>query len=112
MSLVYTEITLKNARDVGNALTRLIKNSEVRQTTIKAMVDTGPWTLVINERIRAELGLEILNTAMSEVAGGATEPCGITEPVAIHWQDRYTACTAFPMKKTYYSERLPLRAWT
>jgi clan AA aspartic protease len=94
MSLVYTEIALKNARDVGNALTGLIKESEVRQTTVKAMVDTGAWTLVINEDMRSRLGLEILETRTTEVAGGAIETCAITESVTIQWKDRETDCRA------------------
>jgi clan AA aspartic protease len=94
MSVVYTEITLKNARDVGNALVGIIKEPEIRQTTVKAMVDTGAWTLVINEALRAQLGLEITESSEVDVAGGGTEPCSITEPVFIHWKDRQTACQA------------------
>jgi clan AA aspartic protease len=94
MSLARTEITLKNARDAGNARSGFIKESEIRQTTVSAMVDTGAWTLVINEAMRSRLGLEILETRASEVAGGAIATCGITEPVTVRWKDRETECRA------------------
>ena len=44
MGLVYAEITLKNAGDV--ILTRRGKNadSDIRQTTVQALVDTGAGT--------------------------------------------------------------------
>jgi clan AA aspartic protease len=94
MSVVYTEITLKNTVDAGMAMRGLIKESEVRQVTVKALVDTGAWTLVINEAVRAQLGLEITESGTADVAGGGTEPCSITEPVTIRWKDRETVCKA------------------
>ena len=67
MSVVHTEVTLKNAIDVGKEREGLIKNHEIRQTTVQALVDTGAWTLVINEAIRNAL---VLPTA-DEVLLGA-----------------------------------------
>jgi len=52
MSIVHTEITLKNAVDVSNFATGIVKSKdEIRQTIVQALVDTGAWTLVINEAI-------------------------------------------------------------
>jgi len=58
MGLVYEEITLKNNYDVTNFKHGLIKESEIRQITVQALVDTGASTLVINEEIREKLGLK------------------------------------------------------
>jgi clan AA aspartic protease len=88
MSIIYTDITLKNARDVGNALDGAIREPEVRQTTVKALVDTGAWTLVISEDIRQQLGLRIMGTQTTEVVGGALATCDITEAVTVCWKDR------------------------
>ena len=44
-----TDLTLKNAVDVVNAKQGLIKADEVRQVTVKAIVDTGAWTIVIDD---------------------------------------------------------------
>jgi clan AA aspartic protease len=110
MSIVRTEITLVNPVDVGNARRGAIKPSEVRQITVNAVVDTSAWTLVINEAIRAQLGLEIQETGESEVAGGKKEKCGITDAVSIRWQDRHTACEAvvLPDEKEVLLGALPL----
>jgi clan AA aspartic protease len=94
MSVVYTDITLKNTGDAAMAMRGLIKGSEIRQVTVKALVDTGAWTLIINEAVRAQLGLEITGSSTAEVAGGGTEACSITEPVTVRWKDRETECRA------------------
>jgi clan AA aspartic protease len=73
----------------------LIKESEVRRLTVNALVDTGAWTLVINEETRAKLGLDVLYTSKSEVANGVLETGSVTDAVRVHWKDRQTACNAF-----------------
>jgi clan AA aspartic protease len=91
---VYTEITLKNGVDVGNAKQGLIKKTEVRQETVWAVVDTGAWTLVINEETRVKLGLEPLGTDTVNLADGASSPCTVVGPLEVWWKDRRATCDA------------------
>jgi hypothetical protein len=95
MSTFKAEITLENPRDAGNAAEGIINEAKVRRLTVDALVDTGAWTLVINEETRAKLGLRILGPGTSEVANGVVESGFLTEPVLIYWQDRHAACEAF-----------------
>jgi hypothetical protein len=95
MSTFREEITLENPVDAGMAQRGLLKESEVRRLTVDALVDTGAWTLVINEETRVKLGLQILYPSTSEVANGVLETGFVTEGVNIYWQDRHTVCTAF-----------------
>jgi hypothetical protein len=95
MSTFKEEITLENPVDAGMAQRGIIKESEVRRLTVNALVDSGAWTLVMNEETRAKLGLRILGSSTSEVANGVVETGSLTEPVTIYWKDRFTACTAF-----------------
>jgi hypothetical protein len=44
MSTFREEITLENPRDAGNAVEGIIKETEVRKVTVKALVDAGAWT--------------------------------------------------------------------
>jgi clan AA aspartic protease len=110
MGIVYTDITLKNTEDVINARRGLIKESEVRQTAVRALVDTGVWTLVINEAVRTQLGVEIAEPSEVGVAGGDTKQCGVTDPVTVCWQDRRTACEAvvLPNEEDVLLGALPL----
>jgi clan AA aspartic protease len=97
VGITHAEITLKNARDVGNARYGLIKGSEVREMTVRALVDTGAGTLVINETVQKELGLAIESTGRLTLADGTTEECQLTEPVKVCWKNRSTSCEAIVM---------------
>ena len=94
MGIVYADITLKNFRDTSRAEDGLIKESEIRQKTVRAMVDTGAGTLVINEELCAQLGLGIKGLRRASFANDAKEICKVTEPVEIHWNNRITAVLA------------------
>jgi clan AA aspartic protease len=95
MGMVHTEITLRNLFDMGNADRGMIKDSEIRQTTVTAVVDTGAGTLVINEAIRQTLGLRIRGHRQVTLADGAAYVCEVTEPVSVHWKNRDSACKAY-----------------
>jgi clan AA aspartic protease len=94
MGEVRTEITLVNLREAGKAQDGVIPESDVRQLTVNAVVDTGAWTLVINEETREKLGLRVKRTGETTVAGDGKVACYVTEPVMIHWKDRETPCQA------------------
>jgi len=95
MGIVRAEITLKNAIDMGNARRGMIKDSEVRQTTVMAVVDTGAITLVINEAIRQKLGLEITGKHRATLADGVAHDYDVTEPISVHWKNRDSPCRAY-----------------
>ncbi|MDR3325308.1 MAG: hypothetical protein LBS82_04920 [Spirochaetaceae bacterium] len=98
MSIFSEEIILENPRDAGNALEGIIKETEVRRLTVKALVDCdsakpnrlGAWTLVINEETRAKLGLDIKGSIGATLADGSTSVYNQTEGVRIQWKDRST----------------------
>jgi clan AA aspartic protease len=94
MGEVRTEITLVNIEDQGVANRGYIPQEEVRRLTVNAVVDTGAWTLVINEETRAKLGLRVKKPSETTLAGGGTVSSGITEYVEVRWKDRETACEA------------------
>ena len=94
MGIVYADIILKNAGDVSRAEGGFIKESEIRMTAVRAMVDTGAGTLVINEEICAQLGLKIKGLRRVSFGNNSKEVCKVTEPVEIHWENRYTAVPA------------------
>jgi clan AA aspartic protease len=95
MGTVYAEITLKNGGDVTNAQRGIITDGDVRSIAVTAVVDTGATTLVINDETCQKLGLTIENTSAVTLAGGSEIDCKVTEPVRIHWKDRYVTCHAF-----------------
>jgi clan AA aspartic protease len=94
MGLVYADITLKNASDVVNSDKGIINEQEIHQTTVKALVDTGAITLVINEKVRKALGLALKGKNRHRLADGTSHEFQYTEAVDIHWKNRDTTCRA------------------
>jgi clan AA aspartic protease len=94
MGEVRTEITLVNIRDTVKAEEGIIPKSAARRLTVNAVVDTGAWTLVINEETREKLGLRVEEAAETTVAGGGKVSGGVTEPVRVYWKNRRTTCEA------------------
>ena len=94
MSLVQTEITLKNSADKMKAKEGLIKETEIRQMTVNALVDTGAWTLVINEETREKLGLDIVGSDFGTLADGTKAEYNLAGPLEVVWKNRRTTCEA------------------
>jgi clan AA aspartic protease len=94
MGEVRTEITLINIREAGKAEDGVIPESEVRRLSVNAVVDTGAWTLIINEETREKLGLRVIKTGETTIAGGGKVQSQITEAVDVCWKDRETSCRA------------------
>ena len=94
MGMVYADLILRNSADVINAGNGLINDSEIREITGRAMVDTGSTTLMISEEIREKLGLKVKRLKDVNLANDFTETAKVTEPVDIIWKDRETTCRA------------------
>jgi len=94
MSVVYTEITLKNVADTICAEHGLIKEDEIRQMTVQAIVDTGAWTLVISNETREKLGLRDSGTGEATLADGKKGEFPMAGPLEVWWKNRHLICEA------------------
>jgi clan AA aspartic protease len=94
MGYVNTQVTLKNIDDIKQAKKGDLPKDKIRQATIDVMVDTGATTLVINEQIFQQLGLDVIGEREISLANDATETCKLTEPMEINWKDRSVAMSA------------------
>ena len=94
MSVVSTEITLKNMMDVGDSMRGMIEEDKVRQMTVQAIVDTGAWTIVINEEIRDKLGLLDQGLGEATLADGQKADYPMAGPMEIWWKNRRFSCDA------------------
>ena len=94
MSVVYTELTLKNEIDAAFARRKIMKEDEVRQITIQAIVDTGAWTLVINEETREKLGLDDKGFGEAILADGKKGEYPMAGPLEVWWKNRHLVCEA------------------
>jgi clan AA aspartic protease len=92
MGTVYEEITLKNLGDISAVKRGHLAEPEIRQTTVRSVVDTGAETLVISEAVQKELGLRTEHLRESTLANGEKVVCKIAEAVKVQWKDRSMAC--------------------
>ncbi|MDR3335083.1 MAG: retroviral-like aspartic protease family protein [Treponema sp.] len=100
MGEVKEKITLVNTMDAGYAYGGYIKETEIRQLIVDAVVDTGAMSLVIDEKTCARLGLAIESDSEAVLAGGDRKPGKITKPVTIRWNDRFTTNHALVLPGT------------
>ena len=94
MGNVFAELILKNGSDLVRLNDGHISDKDVRSVTVRALVDTGAVSLVINEDICQQLGLSIEEERSASLAGGGKINCKITEPLRIYWKDRNATCQA------------------
>ncbi|MHC6203507.1 aspartyl protease family protein [Breznakiellaceae bacterium SP9] len=96
MGIVREEIRLMNPSDLTKLDIGYIKEAAVHKATVTAVVDTGAITLVIPEALRSTLGLRIVQTSKrARLANGVWCECSVTEPVEVHWKNRFTTCHAY-----------------
>jgi clan AA aspartic protease len=88
MSIVRTELTLKNPDDKVLVQNGYIKESEIRQMTVNALVDTGALFLVINKEIKEKLGLRVIGKESGTLADGTKSFYDKAGPIEIWWKDR------------------------
>jgi len=111
MGKVTTDITLLNAGDETNAERGIIKEPEIRSVKVKATVDTGAGTLIINEDVRRQLGLNLRGEPRKVLmADGRVLTFQETEPVTICWKNRSSTLKAvlLPDAKEILLGALPL----
>jgi len=88
MGYVHAEITLRNAVDIVNAKCGIIREQDIRETAVTALVDTGAKTLVITEALREKLGLILEREFPAKLADGSKRIFAYSGPVQIQWKDR------------------------
>jgi len=94
MGYVYADITLTNATDAGMARRGAIKDKDVRQMKVSALVDSGAYLLTIDETVKRQLGLDVLETREVELADGSHRSCEMVGPVDLRFENRSTTCRA------------------
>ena len=94
MGLINAEIELVSADDIAFARKGYIKESEIKKTVVTALVDTGAYMLCINEHIKNQLILPVINVMEAELADGSLKQLEVVGPVIINFKNRTTSCNA------------------
>ena len=94
MGLVYAEIDLLNGGDVYLRRQNLLEESDVRQTTVTALVDSGAYMLTINDEIRTQLDLPSIEKQIATLADDTLIEVEIVGPVEVRFENRRTTVDA------------------
>jgi clan AA aspartic protease len=94
MGLIRTEIQLVNSVDAGLVSRGYLKKEEIRQTNVTALVDSGAYMLCINEVLKTQPGLEVVEVSSATLANDNVETYEIVGPVTVRFKNRMTICRA------------------
>ncbi len=92
--MVYADIELANDWDVEMVRKGLKDKDEVRRIPINVLVDTGSFSLVINEVIQEVLQLSVIGQKELTLASGEVVYYDIVSNVEIKFKNRSCSCRA------------------
>ncbi len=94
MGLVYADIKLTNVGDMEMLRRNYLKPKDIRTLNVTAMVDCGAYMLTINQTIKAQLGLEMVDTQQATLADGQVIELDVVGPIEVRFANRRTVCEA------------------
>lgn len=94
MGLVYADVELINGIDIALAKRHLIGEEEVKRIHVNILVDTGSYMLAINENIKEQLQLPVVEMRKAQTATGQIVECEVVAPVELKFKNRRTSCNA------------------
>ena len=94
MGLVYADIELINGDDLALRRRGIIEEKEIKRTNIRAMVDSGAYMLAINETIKNQLELPVIDRSPAVLADGSVIQLEIVGPVEVRFANRRTTVDA------------------
>lgn len=94
MGLIYAEIELINAEDIGLARKNYIDQDEIKKISIDMLVDSGAYNLCINEEIQVQLQLPFIEKRSAFTADNRLIEMDVVGPVIVKFKNRTTSCLA------------------
>jgi clan AA aspartic protease len=94
MGLVYVEIELLSVDDLALSRRGFLRTDEVKRIRCKALVDSGAYELVINEDIKKQLDLPVLEERIVKLADDSERRVELVGPLEIRFENRSTVVRA------------------
>ncbi len=95
MGLVYAEITLINGEDKILAKRNIIGKEEIKERTLKMLVDTGAYMMAINDTIQSQIELPFIEKRKVQLADSRVVEYDVVGPVVVRFANRTVTCNAF-----------------
>jgi hypothetical protein len=95
MGMVYAEIELTNAEDLGLAKRHIIGIEEIKRINVNMLADSGAYMMAINESIQAQLDLPFIEKRKAVMADGSIKEFDVVGPVMVKFKNRTGVCNAY-----------------
>jgi clan AA aspartic protease len=95
MGYVYAEIELTSEKDLLSYQDGNLPEDKIKRVTVRALVDSGAYNLVINEEIKDQLNLPVRGTQTIKLADETLLEGEIVGPVEVRFEDRTTSVRAY-----------------
>jgi clan AA aspartic protease len=94
MGLIYADLELVSADDMALARRGHISKDKIRKVNVKSLVDSGAYMMCINEHIKVQLDLPVVDTIEAELADGSSQSLEVVGPLIVNFKNRTTSCNA------------------
>jgi len=101
MGLIYAEIELINAIDLGNARFNRIGEEEIRRTRVNMLVDSGSVYMCINENVQQQLQLSVIEKRTGQLADGRIVEYDVVGPIEVRFKNRRCVVDAMLIPGNY-----------
>ena len=98
MGVVYADITLINGGDIEMAKRHIIGEEEIKQMTVKMLVDSGAYMMGINQTIQEQLNLSFIEKRKVVLADGAVKEFDVVGPIMVKFKNRTAICAALVLE--------------
>lgn len=88
MGLIYADIELINAIDLGLSKRHEIGEEEVKRMHVNMLVDTGSVYMCINETVQEQLQLEVVEKRKGQLADGSVVEYDVVGPIEVRFKNR------------------------
>jgi clan AA aspartic protease len=94
MGLVHAEIELVSVDDLALHRRGLLPKDDIRALKVRALVDSGAYMLAINENVKTQLGLPVIDRQVAELADGSQVALEVVGPVEVRFENRRVSADA------------------
>ena len=88
MGLIYADIELINAIDLGLAKRHQIGEEEIKRMHVNMLVDTGSVYMCINETVQEQLQLSVVEKRKGQLADGSVVEYDVVGPIEVRFKNR------------------------
>ena len=94
MGLVYAEVDLISVDDLVLERRGYLDKEKIKQVRVNALVDSGAYNLSINETVRAQLDLPIIEQQFVTLADETLIEVDVVGPIEVRFENRSTTVRA------------------